>query len=231
MSELTVTNLSKKYKDKTALYPISFEATSGTCIVLCGGNGAGKSTMLQMLASILAPTTGSVSLNGNDLKADRKKFLKDIGYMPDDFQAQELMTVGEFLSFYASLRKVESERILEVLDMIGLTDKKKVLVKQLSKGMRQRLLFGQACLHKPDLLILDEPTNGLDPYWMNQFIELLKKMKKEGAILVFSTHMMDIAAEMGDRIYFMKDGKVIQTLEDHLEKEITTLELLKLHRQ
>ncbi|MFB6468581.1 ABC transporter ATP-binding protein [Cytobacillus sp. Hz8] len=231
MSELKVHDLSKKYKKKTALYPISFEASSGTCIVLCGGNGAGKSTMLQMLASILGPTTGRVTLNGKDLKDNRKRYLTNIGYMPDDFQAQEMMTVSEFLSFYASLRKVNRERVLEVIDMIGLSEKKKVLVKQLSKGMRQRLLFAQACLHKPDLLILDEPTNGLDPYWVNVFIDLLKKMKAEGTILVFSTHMMDVAAEMGDKILFMKDGKVLKIIENETEKEKMTLELLRLHRQ
>lgn len=231
MTGLKVTNLSKQYKDKIALQPISFEASAGTCIALCGGNGAGKSTMLLMLAGISAPTTGSISLNNNILKENRKKYLTSIGYMPDDFHAQELMTVSEFLSFYASLRKVGKNRVNEVLDMVGLTDKKHLLVRQLSKGMRQRLLFGQACLHHPPLLLLDEPTNGLDPYWMDVFVELLKKMKAEGTILVFSTHMMDVAAEVGDRIIFMKDGKILKTMEEEKDKEMTTLELLKLHRQ
>ena len=97
--------------------------------------------------------------------------------------------------------------------------------------MRQRLLFGQSILAKPSLLLLDEPTNGLDPYWVNQFIEILNEIKKNGTIIVFSTHMMDVAAETGDIILFMKQGKVIQTIENEASNEETTMKLMKLHRQ
>ena len=181
---------------------------------MCGGNGAGKSTLLQIIAGILSPSSGTNSINGKGIKFDRENYLKEIGFMPDDFHAQEMMTVEEFLRFYGSLRKVKRDRINEVMDLIGLDDKKRELVKSLSKGMRQRLLFGQSILAKPNVLLLDEPTNGLDPYWVNQFIEILNQMKKNGTIIVFSTHMMDVAAEMGDVILFMKQGKVIETIQE-----------------
>ena len=105
------------------------------------------------------------------------------------------------------------------------------LVKRLSKGMRQRLLFGQSIIAKPKVLLLDEPTNGLDPYWVNQFVEILNQIKKGGTIIVFYTNMMDVAAETGDIILFMKQGKVIQTIKNENKTEQTTMNLLKLHRQ
>jgi ABC-2 type transport system ATP-binding protein len=126
---------------------------------------------------------------------------------------------------------VQRDRINEVMDLVGLQDKSHELVKSLSKGMRQRLLFGQSILAKPSLLLMDEPTNGLDPYWVNRFIEILNEIKKNGTMIVFSTHMMDVAAETGDNILFMKQGKVIQTIDNEAKSEETTMKLMKLHRQ
>ena len=231
MTGLNVDGVSKVYKKKTALYPCSFEVTEGNCVVLCGGNGAGKSTLLQIIAGILYPSSGTTTLNETGIKYDRENYLKEIGFMPDDFHAQEMMTVEEFLRFYGTLRKVKRDRIIEVMELIGLHDKKCELVKSLSKGMRQRLLFGQSILAKPSLLLLDEPTNGLDPYWVNQFVEILNEIKKNGTMIVFSTHMMDVAAETGDTILFMKQGEVIQTIDNEAKSEETTMKLMKLHRQ
>jgi len=228
---LKVDDVSKVYKKKTALYPCSFEVTEGTCVVLCGGNGAGKSTLLQIIAGILYPSSGTTFINGRGIQYEREHYLKEIGFMPDDFHAQELMTVEEFLSFYGSLRKVKRDRINEVMDLIGLYDKKSELVKSLSKGMKQRLLFGQSILAEPNVLLLDEPTNGLDPYWINRFVEILNQIKKDGTIIVFSTHMMDVATETGDIILFMKQGKVIQTIKNESKIEETMQKLIKLHRQ
>ncbi|OLS36767.1 ABC transporter ATP-binding protein [Bacillus sp. MRMR6] len=231
MTGLKVENVSRDYKQKTALYPCSFDVAEGKCLVLCGGNGAGKSTLLQIIAGILYPSSGTASINGKVLKYNRENYLREIGFMPDDFHAQEMMTVEEFLSFYGSLRKVKKDRINEVMEIIALKDKKRELVKNLSKGMRQRLLFGQSILAKPTVLLLDEPTNGLDPYWVNRFVEILNQLKEQGTIIVFSTHMMDVAAETGDMILFMEQGKVIQTIKNEAEVSETTMKLLKLHRQ
>ncbi|CAM3973526.1 ABC transporter ATP-binding protein [Mesobacillus zeae] len=231
MNSLKVDNVSKIYKKKTALYPSSFEAEQGTCVVLCGGNGAGKSTLLQILSGILPPSSGTSAIYGKNMSSDRKNYIREIGFMPDDFHAQEMMTVVEFLDFYASFRKVSKDRVNDVLDLLGLTDKKSELVKSLSKGMRQRLLFGQSILAEPNVLLLDEPTNGLDPYWVNKFVEMLKRIKERGTIIVFSTHMMDVAAETGDVILFMKQGKIIQTINNEDKSEETAMKLMKLHRQ
>lgn len=231
MTQLIVDNISKVYKKKVALRDTSFEVTKGTCVVLCGGNGAGKSTMLKIIAGILSPSDGTILLNDKNIRTNRNSYLEEIGFMPDDFHAQEVMKVEEFLQFYGSLRNVNKERINEVIDLIGLTDKRKELVKNLSKGMRQRLLFGQSILANPALLLLDEPTNGLDPYWVNQFVNIINELKRNGTIIVFSTHMMDVAAETGDIILFMEKGEVIQKINNDNDVEETTLKLMKLHRQ
>jgi len=231
MTLLQVSEVSKKYKTKVALSAFSLEAKRGECIVLCGGNGAGKSTLLHILAGISAPTSGTVMLNGISLQKNRKAYVSQIGYMPDEFYAQQMMNVQEFLSFYAALRKTGKSKVEGILKRIGLAEKKQELVKNLSKGMRQRLLFGQALLGEPALLLLDEPTNGLDPFWVNMFVQLLKERKERGAIIIFSTHMMDVAAEIGDHIVFMKDGAVVKHIRNTGNKEEMTLQLLQLHRQ
>ncbi len=230
MTVLKVRSVSKVYKEKTALYPCSFEVDKGTCVVLCGGNGAGKSTLLQILTGISAPTAGTTFIHDMEIKTARESYLKEIGFMPDDFHAQEMMTVEEFLSFYGAFRKVKKERIHEVLELIGLEENRRNLVKSLSKGMHQRLLFGQAILAEPTVLFMDEPTNGLDPNWVNRFVDIFNEIKKKGTIIVFSTHMMDVAAETGDIIMFMKQGEVIETIVNDGDVDETTMRLLKLHR-
>lgn len=230
MTELKIEDVSKIYKGKTALHPCSFEVAEGTTVVLCGGNGAGKSTLLQIIAGILRPSSGTININGKEIELDRNPYLSEIGFMPDDFHAQELMTVEEFLDFYGSLRKVKKERMEEVMELIGLTEKRNALIKSLSKGMRQRLLFGQAILAEPAVLLLDEPTNGLDPFWVNQFVDILNQIKESGTIIVYSTHMMDVAAETGDVIHFMKEGKIMETIAYANAYEHTTQKLLQLHR-
>lgn len=230
MSLLEVKNVSRKYKKKLVLEPLSFSGEKGECIVLCGGNGAGKSTLLSMIAGIITPSSGSVQVNGVTWRKNRKQYVKSIGYMPDDFHADQMMTVQEFLSFYASLQKVDRKRVEEVLSIIGLEDHTKKRIHHLSKGMRQRLLLGQALLAKPDVLVMDEPTNGLDPYWVNHFIHIIQEVKRDGSIVLFSTHMMDVAAETANRILFMMEGKVVEELSELEDKEEVVIKLLKLQR-
>ncbi|WP_066314843.1 ABC transporter ATP-binding protein [Bacillus sp. FJAT-29814] len=211
---LEINGISKAFKKKTALQPFSLSARPGECIALCGGNGAGKSTLLDIVAGISAPSSGTVKLTGVDLHTDRKNYISAIGYMPDEFFAQEMLTVAEFLTFYGRFRNVPAKRIQEVIGTLGLETKQNERLKHLSKGMRQRLLFGQAWLAQPALMILDEPTNGLDPYWINVFIDLLKKIKQTGTTILFSTHMMDVAAEVADRIIFMENGTQLEIIEN-----------------
>ncbi len=231
VGKLIMERVSKQYKQKHALQPFSMKMNEGECVVLCGGNGAGKSTILNILAGISKPTAGTVVLNGIEMEKDKMAYVTYIGYMPDEFLAQGEMSVREFLAFYASLRMVPRDKINQIITQIGLSEKQSEQVKALSKGMRQRLLLGQAILDEPDLLIMDEPTNGLDPFWINEFIELIHTLKKKGMMIIFSTHMMDVAAEVGDRIMFIQEGKLAQSL-DNDGKDIPgfTRRLLELYR-
>jgi ABC-2 type transport system ATP-binding protein len=166
------------------------------------------------------------------LMKNRKKYVSLIGYMPDEFFAQETMTVKEFLTFYGNFRKVPDSRVDEVILTLGLEVKRNERIKYLSKGMRQRLLFGQAWIANPAVLILDEPTNGLDPYWINVFIVLLKKIKQSGTTIIFSTHMMDVAAEVGDQVIFMENGEMIAAItNDHVDPQRFMVDLLSRYRQ
>ncbi|WML41166.1 ABC transporter ATP-binding protein [Neobacillus sp. OS1-2] len=229
---ITIKNVSKIFKQKTALHSFSLTAEDGECIVLCGGNGAGKSTLLQIIAGISPPGDGTVLINQVDIKGNRKQYVSLIGYMPDEFFAQESLSVIEFLTFYGTFRKVAQPRIMEVIDTLGLEAKRDEMIKHLSKGMRQRLLFGQAWLAAPAVLILDEPTNGLDPYWIDVFIELLNKIKQSGTTIIFSTHMMDVAAEVADQVIFMENGRMIEAIRnDHVNTKQFMVDLLNRYRK
>lgn len=231
-NRLEIKSASKVFKKKIALHPFSLKVAAGECIALCGGNGAGKSTLLHILAGISSPGEGTVIIEDVDLLKNRKRYVSLIGYMPDEFYAQETLTVQEFLCFYGSFRNIPQTRIMEVIRILGLEEKKHEMVKHLSKGMRQRLLFGQAWAATPAVLILDEPTNGLDPYWIDVFITLLKDIKNSGSTIIFSTHMMDVASEVADRVLFMEDGKLVTMLKnDHLNTNKFMVDLLHLYRK
>ncbi|MDT0122800.1 heme ABC exporter ATP-binding protein CcmA [Paenibacillus sp. RRE4] len=204
--EVIVKGLCKQIKSQSIVKDISFRLDSGQVLAVCGGNGAGKSTLLRMLAGILRPTSGEVTVNNVRWSQDRKRYANQIGYMPDDYQFSQGLTAGEALLFWASLRKLPRERVQEVLEMVGLSEQKHKRVTTFSKGMRQRVLFAQAMLAKPALLIMDEPTNGLDPFWMQEFVHLLGDIKQEGHIVVFSTHQLEVANDIADQVMFMNQG-------------------------
>ncbi|MBT2291747.1 ABC transporter ATP-binding protein [Paenibacillus albidus] len=206
---VNVEGISKVIRKQTLVEGISFRIPKGSVLALCGGNGAGKSTVLRMLAGILQPTRGEITVGGLRWDKSRKRFSQQIGYMPDDYQFNQGLTAEEALSFWAALRKVPKRkvRVNEVLALVGLEDKRKRLVNTFSKGMRQRILFAQALLAKPPLLIMDEPTNGLDPFWMNEFVKLLQNIREEGHTVVFSTHQLEIADKVADQLVFLSDGR------------------------
>ncbi|WP_230986890.1 ABC transporter ATP-binding protein [Cohnella fermenti] len=205
---LEVDQVSKEIGKTTLLHPCSLEVGQGEIVALCGGNGAGKSTLIRMLAGISKPSAGSVRLDGLSWSDNRIAYANRIGYMPDEFQFGSALTAYETLAFYAALRRIGKERILELLELVGLTEVRSRKVSTFSKGMRQRLLFAQAMLAKPALLLLDEPTNGLDPYWMEAFGQLIRQAAGTGQAVVFSTHQLNIAEAYADRALFMASGHV-----------------------
>jgi Cu-processing system ATP-binding protein len=204
-----VDGLTKVIKKQILVDDISFQIPRGSVLALCGGNGAGKSTVLRMIAGILQPTSGEVTVNNLRWSKERKHFSQQIGYMPDDYHFNQGLTAEEVLTFWAALRKVPKRkmRVEEVLTLVGLEEKRRILVNTFSKGMRQRILLAQALLAKPPLLIMDEPTNGLDPFWMNEFVNRMQIIKKEGHTVIFSTHQLEIADQVADHIVFLSNGR------------------------
>ncbi|MEY8745532.1 heme ABC exporter ATP-binding protein CcmA [Bacillales bacterium AN1005] len=217
--EASINELCKTIKKQSIVEGISFHISSGNVLALCGGNGAGKSTVLRMIAGILRPTSGDILVNQVGQMSDRKRYSEQIGYMPDDYQFNQSLTAEEMLLFWAALRRVSKERVQEVLKMVGLEDKKNKRVATFSKGMRQRVLFAQALLAKPPLLVMDEPTNGLDPFWMHEFAQLVKEIKQQGHMVVFSTHQLDIADDLADHIVFMNNGQNVGSGTTHQFRE------------
>ncbi|MGM1045491.1 MAG: heme ABC exporter ATP-binding protein CcmA [Bacillota bacterium] len=205
---LQLEEVTKSIKTQTIVQPVSFSLEPGDVLALCGGNGAGKSTILRMITGIVKPTAGTIRVNGLQWAKDRKTYADSIGYMPDDFQFGDALTAQETLQFYASLRNAPKERVTELLQMTGLKEFRHKKVSAYSKGMRQRLLFAQAMLARPPLLILDEPTNGLDPYWMDSFSTLVRQNAKEGQTIVFSTHQLNVAEQTADQVIFLDAGQV-----------------------
>lgn len=207
---LVVSGVRKEIKRQTILEDIHFTVPRGRVVALCGGNGAGKSTLLRMIVGILQPTRGTIFLMGQERQHDRLQYAAQLGYMPDDYLFGQGLSALETLQFWASLREVPKERVMELIATVGLQEVQRRKVSTFSKGMRQRLLFAQALLAKPPLLVMDEPTNGLDPYWMESFTQQVLEAKQQGHGIIFSTHQLDIAEAVADDIYFLKQGVVVR---------------------
>jgi len=199
----------KAFKGKVVIDEVDLNVARGEAVALCGGNGAGKSTLLRMLAGILRPTKGVITVNGQVWQDNRRHYARYIGYMPDDYRFSPGLSALETMLFWARLRGLGRARAREALSMVGLSNTGSKPVVSFSKGMRQRVLFAQAMLAKPPLVIMDEPTNGLDPYWMDTFVMLVRQAVADGQTLLFSTHQMEVAEALADRIVFLRDGKVV----------------------
>ncbi|MED5018042.1 ABC transporter ATP-binding protein [Paenibacillus chibensis] len=203
---VSVTGVSKTIKNQAVVSDISFALSEGSILACCGGNGAGKSTLLRMLAGITRPSSGEIAVNGMRWSENRIAYARQIGYMPDDYLFHHGLTAREMLSFWAALRKVPKSRVSEVLSRVGLEEQANKKVDTFSKGMRQRVLFAQALIGQPVLLLMDEPTNGLDPFWTQEFVKQLKQLREEGCSIIFSTHQLDVAEEAADQVIFMNNG-------------------------
>ncbi|MGF7035370.1 ABC-type multidrug transport system ATPase subunit [Paenibacillus mucilaginosus] len=207
---LKLSGVRKEIGDRLIIESIDLSLSKGQVLALCGGNGAGKSTLIRMITGILQPTRGTIEINGVQWKKNRSSYAEQIGYMPDDYIFGQGLSALETLSFWASLRKVPLKRVEELLELVGLSEVKRKPVTSFSKGMRQRLLFAQALLARPPLLVMDEPTNGLDPYWMDSFVTLVKLVKGEGHTILFSTHQLPVAEIAADEAVFMKEGHIVR---------------------
>ena len=193
---IEVQSVSKSYGDQLALNAVSFSANKGEIIGFLGPNGAGKSTMMKILTGYILPNDGEVSVSGIDVLSKTIQAQQQIGYLPEQNPLYKDMYVKEYLAFQANIFKVDKERIDEVIELVGLTPEVRKKIGQLSKGYQQRVGIAAAILHDPEVLILDEPTTGLDPNQLQEIRSLIKKLGQEKTIL-FSTHIMQEVEEIG----------------------------------
>jgi ABC-2 type transport system ATP-binding protein len=204
-------NLSRKYGDFTAVDRVSFKIGEGEIVGLLGHNGAGKTTIMKMLTGFLEPTGGAVTINGYDIESEREAVQPLIGYLPENCPIYPEMTVVDFLDYAAELKGVsEADRPRALRDAIAATElQEKVTapISSLSRGYRQRVGVAQAILHRPKIVILDEPTNGLDPSQIKHMRTLIKSLA-ERATVILSTHILQEVQAVCDRVIIINRGKV-----------------------
>jgi ABC-2 type transport system ATP-binding protein len=206
-----VANLTRKYGDFTAVDGVSFEITPGEIVGLLGHNGAGKTTIMKMMTGYLEASAGRVRIGGLDIAAERQAAQGKIGYLPENCPVYPEMTILGYLDYCAALHGVpERERpslIREAVERTALAEKATELISTLSRGWRQRVGVAQAILHKPEILILDEPTNGLDPTQILQMRGLIAELAKTATVII-STHILQEVQAVCGRVIIIKNGKV-----------------------
>ncbi|MBC7530510.1 MAG: ABC transporter ATP-binding protein [Oligoflexus sp.] len=207
-SLLIARNLRKSFGSVTAVQDISLEVKPGECLALLGPNGAGKTTTVEMLEGLIPPDQGSISIFGKDLKKERATIMHDVGVMLQDTQLYKRMSVRETLSLFASFFK-SSMPVDEAIAMVELQDKADTHLVKLSGGQKQRAYLACALVNNPRLLFLDEPTTGLDPQARRMIWDLLLKHKTKDRSILLTTHYMDEAEKLADRIAVIDHGKII----------------------
>ena len=205
---IEVKNISKSYGAQKALDNISFSVKKGEIVGFLGPNGAGKSTLMKILTTYIAADEGLASVNGNDVVLNQKLVQQSVGYLPEHNPLYLDLYVREYLAFNADVYKVAKSRIDEVIVLTGLSPESHKKIGQLSKGYRQRVGLATALLHNPDVLILDEPTTGLDPNQLVEIRELIKNIGKDKTVFL-STHIMQEVEAICDRIIIINNGKIV----------------------
>lgn len=211
---IEVHNLNKRYGRHTAVKDISFEVGSGKIVGFLGPNGAGKTTTLRMLTGYLPPTSGSAQIAGYDMFRQSLKARRHIGYMPENVPLYDEMRVKEYIRYRAQLKGLSGKKLRshvgEAMELCSLHEVRRKMIKTLSKGFRQRVGLADALVHKPDLLILDEPTNGLDPNQIRSIRKLIKRLGESHTVMV-STHILSEVEMTCDHVIIIDEGRIKAT--------------------
>ena len=209
---IVVQDLTKQYGEHVAVDHLSFQVEKGMIYGFLGPNGAGKSTTMNMLTGYLAPTAGQILIDGKDVQKEPEEAKRKVGYLPELPPLYVDMTVEEYLAFAAELKKIPAkqrkEQLEKVMDMVGVTDVRKRLIKNISKGYKQRVGLAQAILGDPEVLILDEPSVGLDPKQIIEMRELIKKLGQDHTIIL-SSHILSEVSAVCDHVMIIAHGKLV----------------------
>ena len=231
---LKVNNLVKKYGDFAAVNGISFDIKEGEIFSLLGPNGAGKTTTISMLSTLIAPTSGDATIASHSITKDPMGVKQVIGVVPQELALYDDLTAQENLVFWGQMYglsgKSLNQRVGEVLEQIGLTEKAKNRVKTYSGGMKRRVNIGVGLLHKPRLLFMDEPTVGIDPQSRRAILDTVKDLNRQGMTVLYTTHYMEEAQELSDRVGIIDYGELIALgTQKELTQQVGETETLLLH--
>ncbi|BAI60540.1 ABC transporter ATP binding protein [Methanocella paludicola SANAE] len=209
---IKLTGVTKSYKDFEAVKDLSLEVRDGEILGIIGHNGAGKSTTLKMMVGLISPTSGTVEVMGRDMARDGTYVKRFLGYLPEESPLYENMTVNEYLRFFSELYDMPpakaKERIDLLLDSLKLPERNK-LTGELSKGMKRKVAIARALLHDPKLLVLDEPSSGLDPLTSFFIVDYMRRLRNEGKTIVLSAHNLFHVEYVCDRVAIMKNGRLV----------------------
>lgn len=223
---IEVKNITKKYGSFTAVDNISFKIEEGEIIGLLGPNGAGKSTTMNMITGYIEPTKGEIIINGYDISRKPRKAKSQIGYMPEGVPLYSDLTVKEFVTYMAELKKVDrktrKEKVEKIIEQTGLKDVEKKLTRNLSRGYKQRVSMAGALVGEPKILILDEPTVGLDPKQITEIRALIKELGKTHTVIL-SSHILSEVSQICNKVIIINKGKIVAIdTPENLEKKVST---------
>lgn len=231
MLTLTATNLRKTFQDNVAVKDVSLELREGESVGLVGPNGAGKSTTIAMLSTLLKPTAGDVTLNGDSVIARPDPLRKILGVVPQEIALYPELTAEENLGFFGALYGLKGQELRQAVDqaleLVELSDRRKESIKKYSGGMKRRINIAAALLHGPRIVIMDEPTVGVDPQSRNHILESVRTLNREhGLTVLYTSHYMEEVEQLCDRIYIMDHGEIIaegtkDAIKDRLSTETT----------
>lgn len=205
---IEVQQVSKQYGTQKALDAVSFSIKSGEIVGFLGPNGAGKSTLMKIITTYISPSNGVVTVNGHNVSTHPMQVKQSVGYLPEHNPLYLDMYVKEYIRFHADIHQISKDRMAEVIALVGLTPEAHKKIGQLSKGYRQRVGLAVALLHDPEVLILDEPTTGLDPNQLVDIRNLIKTIGKTKTVL-FSTHIMQEVEAVCDRVIIINKGRIV----------------------
>ena len=213
---LSIQNVTKKYGEKVIIANENFSVYKGDILGFIGPNGAGKSTSINIISTLVSPDNGSILFHGKDISSNSLNYKKSLGIVPQDLAIYEDLNAYDNVAFFCSLYGIHSmklkEKVKKALEFVGLWDRRKDLPSKFSGGMKRRLNIACAIAHEPELLIMDEPTVGIDPQSRNKILEAVKELNRTGTTVIYTSHYMEEIETLCNRIVLLDKGNVIEDL-------------------